>query len=158
MPLKFLLFCFQVHPPPGLGQPGGSLPGSVSTQPATVAPLPPAPSVQGVEVSDSEVDREDDTASVASEGHPEDIEEPEDLVSLNVQSKQDFKRVFRTLNVNFGDYFETQRVNRPYCNNPKGNIPLLVLDVGEDPSWFNPEGGYFKNSNLPPQKSAFFTP
>ena len=98
-------------------------------------------------MSDSELDREDDTASVASEGHPEEIEEPEDLVSLNVQSKQDFKRVFRTLNVNFGNYFETQRVNRPYCNNPKGNIPLLVLDVGEDPSWFNPEGGYFKNSN-----------
>ena len=35
-------------------------------------------------VSESEVDKEDDTVSVASEGHPGDIDEPEDLVSLNV--------------------------------------------------------------------------
>ena len=126
-----MLFSFQVHPPPGFGGlPTGPIPGSV---PAPAAPLPPPPIVHG-DVSDSEVDREDDTASVASEGHVEDVDEPEDLVSLNVQSKQDFKRVFRTLSVNLGDYFETQKVNRPYCNNPKSNIPLLVLDVGEDPS------------------------
>ena len=62
----------------------GFLPGSIRTQPALVAPIPPAPSVQGDGVSDSEVDKEDDTGSVASEGHPEDIDEPEDLVSLNV--------------------------------------------------------------------------
>ena len=133
------------------------MPGSVPPVPAAAAPLPP-PTVHGDVVSDSEVDNEDDAASVASEGHLEDIEEPEDLVSLNVQSKQDFKRVFRTLNVNLGDYFETQKVNRPYCNNPKGNIPLLVLDVGEDPSWFDPEGGYFKKDTLPPKKSAILPP
>ena len=66
--------------------------------------------------------------------------------------------MFRALNVNFSDYFETQRVNRPYCNTPKGNFPLLVLDGGEDPSWFDPKGGYFKASELPPKKSAVLPP
>ena len=135
------------------------MPEAVVTQPTpgnpnSVAQVPPAPN----EVSDSENEREEDSASAPSEAQPEEVEESEDTVSLNVQSKQDFKRVFRTLNVNFGNYFETQRINRPYCNTPKGNIPLLVLDGGEDPSWFDPKGGYFKTSDLPPKKSAVLPP
>ena len=138
------------------------MPGAVISQPTPVNPNPiaqvPTAPVQYDEVSDTENDREEDSASLPSEAQPEEIEESEDVVSLNVQSKQDFKRVFRTLNVNFSNYFESQRINRPYCNTPKGNIPLLVLDGGEDPSWFDPKGGYFKSSELPPKKICCFTP
>ena len=53
------------------------------------------------------------------------------------------------------------RVKRPYCANPKGNIPMLILDSAidsEEPSWFYPKDGYFKNADLPPKKSAILPP
>ena len=64
------------------------MPEAVVTQPTpgnpnSVAQVPPAPN----EVSDSENEREEDSASAPSEAQPEEVEESEDTVSLNVQSK-----------------------------------------------------------------------
>ena len=101
-------------------------------QPAPVVPQPvPQPAPAPAEpVSENE---EGDQASVPPSVHNEDPEESEELVSLNVQSKKDFKTVFRKLQVNFSVSFETQKISRPYCLNPRSNQPLLVLDAGENP-------------------------
>ena len=69
---------------------------------------------------------------------------------------------YLNLNLNVCEYFDSQRVNRPYCSNPKGNIPLLILEHAplgcEEPSWFNPKDGYFKTADLPPKKSSILPP
>ena len=84
--------------------------------------------------------------------------EPEELVSLNAQSKQDFKRIFKLLNVNFNQYFDNNNVKGRYAITPKANIPYLMLDYGEDPSWFYPSDGFFKTTDLPPKKTNILPP
>ena len=126
-------------------------------QPAPVAPQPvPQPAPAPAEPASE--DEEGDQASIPPSVQNEEPEESEELVSLNVQSKKDFKNVFRKLQVNFGESFETQKLNRPYCLTPRSNQPLLILDAGDEPSWFNPEKGYFSTAELPPKKSNFLPP
>ena len=76
-------------------------------QPAPVAPQPvPQPAPAPAEPASE--DEEGDQASIPPSVQNEEPEESEELVSLNVQSKKDFKNVFRKLQVNFGESFETQ--------------------------------------------------
>ena len=78
-----------------------------------------------------------------------------------MQSKQNFNKVFRKHNLNISESFYFQTVNRPYGSNPKGNIPLLILETVpfgcEEPSWFKPKDGYFK-TDLPLENLAFLPP
>ena len=47
---------------------------------------------------------------------------------------------------------------RAYSSESGNNMPLLILDNVDDPSWFYPKDGHFANNVLPPRKSNIFLP
>ena len=47
---------------------------------------------------------------------------------------------------------------RAYSSESGNNMPLLILDNVDDPSWFYPQDGHFANNVLPPRKSNIFPP
>ena len=84
----------------------GSFPASPAATTAVTAPVPaPAPVIPepAPVVSQPQPQPDDNEHEYEEEEQYEDKEEAEDLVSINVQSKQDFK-VFRNLNFNFSEF------------------------------------------------------
>ena len=80
-------------------------------------------------ILDSVIDSEEPSWFYPKDGYFKNADLPPNKSAIFPLCNQNMiLKKYLNLNLNFSECFDSQRVNRPYCCNPKGYIPMLILE------------------------------